>query len=159
MQSLDRTGAPKAACAEMAPQHGDAVPQTNSSPFRVTAVPGVGGSMTTVTISSPSADKFKGFLISARSPADVGVNGGTNLGQFFPGVDASSQTLTCNSTAVSFHFRSPFSRLSHPVVYVDVYVCHDGVITIIPNLFTQTGCHHSQEQRREDDRLFRLVSR
>jgi len=55
--------------------------------------------MVTVTISSPSASKFKGFLISARAPADVGTNGGKNLGQFFPGDDGLSQTLTCNSTA------------------------------------------------------------
>ena len=101
-------GAPKAACAEMAPQHGDAVPQTNSSPFKVMAAADAGGSMVTVTISSPSSDKFKGFLISARAPADVGLNGGKNLGQFFPGVDGFSQTLTCNSTAVSsFPFLHP----------------------------------------------------
>lgn len=95
------TGAPKGACAEMAPKHGDHMPQTNSSPFTVTAEPDAGGSMVTVTISSPAADKFKGFLISARAPADVGANGGKNLGQFFAGDDGNSQTMTCNSTAVS----------------------------------------------------------
>lgn len=93
-------GAPKGACVHLVPKHEENVAQTKSSPFRITANSNAGASDIDITIMSPSGEKFKGFLIQARSPTEVGNGMGKNLGQFKPMGDM-SQTLKCNSTAVS----------------------------------------------------------
>ena len=115
----------------MAPHHVDHNAQSAASPFVILAASDAGSSMVTVTISSPTGDKFKGFLVSARLPSDVGNSLAKNVGQFFPGDDGFSQTLTCNSTAVS------------PQVHLLTSL---SALTPAASATHSSGCHHSQEQ-------------
>ena len=129
----------------MAPHHAEHVPQANASPYKITAVADAGSSsMMTITIASPAGDKFKGFLVSARSPSEVGNSIGKNLGQFFPGDDGLSQTLTCNTTAVSAAAAAATAQSYALLLSLPISFSHSSLMLPFPCLSLSHLITHSR---------------
>lgn len=88
------TGAPKAACVTMTPQHGATVSETSSAPYLLQAPASVkaGEKISIILKGQSGKDIIKGFLVQARADDKP-------VGTFIAGVN--SQTMDCDATANS----------------------------------------------------------
>ncbi|XP_063794830.1 putative ferric-chelate reductase 1 isoform X2 [Pseudophryne corroboree] len=87
-------------CDTMLPIHGVSTPQSSAAPYNIIVSKASfnAGDVITVIIQSTSGNKFKGFLLEARSV------GGDRITGSFSTTDGNAQTLTCSAganTAVS----------------------------------------------------------
>lgn len=89
------TGAPKGACGNLTPQHGDVAPQKSAVPYNLAISANSVNPGQVLRITIQGKDLFKGFLIQARDGRQV------PIGRFRVVDQANSQLLECNSAGVS----------------------------------------------------------